>query len=106
VQRLEQTQPGSPVALTFRMSLALFDRDFARARGLIEEARRMSLNTESIALMEKQLEAVQHGPARPEPPALSAQLSRWALPAGGLGVVLAACGLAVRSKRRRPKATA
>jgi hypothetical protein len=99
VRRLEQTQPGSPVALTYRLSLALFERDFARARACIEEARRMSMNPESISLMERQLDAVQNGGGGG--PAPKAGPAPWLLSAAGFAVALAAWGFVVRGKRRR-----
>ena len=107
VQRLEQTQPGSPVALTYRMSLALFERDFARARGLIDEARRMSMNPESIALMERELDSIQNARSLQAGSAAASPLSwlvRWTVPAGGFAAALTALGFMVRGKRRRPKA--
>lgn len=102
VQRLEQTQPGSPVTLTYALSLALFERDFARARHWVAEARRISMGPDSIALMESQLEAVQSEPGSAG--ALTASgLVRWGLPAGGFAAV-GAWGLVAWGKRRRPKA--
>jgi hypothetical protein len=106
VQRLEQTQPGSPLALTYRMSLALFERDFAHARSLIEEARRMSMNPESIALMVRELDSLQDpGSSSPGSGASPRSwLVRWVVPAGGFAAALTALAFLVRGKRRRPKA--
>jgi len=103
VQRLEQTQPGTPITLTYRMSLALLERNFRQARALIEEARRIPLNPQAIALMEREVEALQN-PGGGVVASLSGVPKAWLAPLGALGAAIVA-GLALLwARRRRPHA--
>lgn len=107
VLRLEDKLPGSPIALTYQLSLALFERDYSRARALIEEARRINMSQESIALMNAEVAAresdsIANDDARASPP-----MPQTATLVGvGLGAAAAAAlgGLVVWGRRRRPKA--
>jgi len=102
VQRLEQTQPGTPITLTYRMSLALLERNFSQARALIEEARRIPLNPEAIALMEREVEALQH-PGGGVVASLSNVPKGWLASLGALGAAIAGLAL-LWVRRRRPHA--
>jgi hypothetical protein len=105
VDRLRATLPAqSPLTLTYEMSLALFERDFRRARELLAEAPGRGMGAESIALMQRELDAREH--------------SRWSAGKGSFapsafsilglaGGAIAFVAVAVfgwRVLRRRPKA--
>ncbi|HKO92415.1 MAG TPA: hypothetical protein VJU61_14735 [Polyangiaceae bacterium] len=103
VQRLEQTQPGSPLTLTYRMSLALLERNFSQAHALIEEARRVPLSPEAIALMQREVEALQN-PGGSVLASWAGASRPWLAALGALGAAIVA-GLALLwVRRRRPHA--
>jgi tetratricopeptide (TPR) repeat protein len=100
VQRLEQTQPGSPITLTYRMSLALLERNFSQARALIEEARRIPLNPEAIALMQKEVDALEN-PGGGVVSRLAGMPRGWRAALGALGAAIVAGAALLWARRRR-----
>jgi hypothetical protein len=104
VARLRTTLPAqSPITLTYEMSLALFERDFGRARALIAEAPVRGMGPESIALMERELESREHARS----PGVKGSVGSSALPLAGLMAgAIAVLVLAIFGWRvlRRPKA--
>jgi len=103
VSRLREKLPGSPLTLTYAMSLALFEGDFDQARGLIEEARKLNMSAESIKLMEDEVEARQSGPGEEARAEGAASIGSSLMVPFGTASVAAAAALLLWAKRRRPK---
>jgi hypothetical protein len=101
VQRLKEKAPSDPVTLTYDMSLALLEKDYARARGLVEEARKLQMSPESISMMQKEIDSLEHGAK------VSAEGGGKPFPSAPLFAVLGTAavggGAALWSKRRRAK---
>jgi tetratricopeptide (TPR) repeat protein len=55
IERLEQELPGDPVTLSHRFSRALLEEDFAKARGILENAQQLNLPADALNLMENEL---------------------------------------------------
>ncbi len=105
VLRLEDKLPGSPIALTYQLSLALFERDYSRARALIAEGRRIKMSPESIALMDAEVAARESDSSADDDARASLPMPQTATLVGlGAAVTAALGGLVAWGRRRRPKA--
>lgn len=103
VERLRVTLPqNSPVTLTYAMSLALFERDFALARALLAQAPQSGMSRESIALMEKEL-AARTAQLSADSSLGAGATSSWAAVFGGAFALTVLAAITSRAWRRRPK---
>lgn len=98
VERLRAAlPPASPITTTYELSLALFQRDFERARAIVAQARQSGMRADSVELMEAELARRAEAAGAVRRPSLGGLLG------GGL-VVTALAVVGWFSRRRRPKA--